>query len=364
MQKTKLPGVALWSVWQPDRNLFFNTHFIERAEGNLLVDPLPIADTDAQEILARGGVAWIVVTNRDHVRDAAACARRFDAKVAAAAGEAEGIAVDRVLADGDVLCGATVIALAGVKTPGEFALHFRDLDTILVGDALWGDPAGSLRLMPDTKLADPPTAVLSLRKLRARRPRHLLVGDGASIFDTAFETLSACLEARTEVYTQRVNVDELLFVHGTQTLDFGVSRDVSPYVGGWAEIGWLLGAEKLGYAASRLEPGQALCPLHWHTSEEELCVVLAGTPTVRSPSGEFQLRVGDLVAFPARPSGSHSLFNASDAPCTLLLVARTEPSDTTFYPDSHKLMVEATQTMVRARPTLDYFDGELGRPIP
>jgi hypothetical protein len=121
----------------------------------------------------------------------------------------------------------------------------------LVGDALWGDPAGSLRL-PDDKLSDPPAAVLSLRKLRAHRPRHLLVGHGASIFNTGFETLTECLEARTDAYVQRVNVDELEFAF----MDFGVSRDAPPYNGGWAEIGFLLGATKLGYAATRLEPGQ------------------------------------------------------------------------------------------------------------
>jgi len=140
---------------------------------------------------------------------------------------------------------ARIIALHGLKTPGEVALHFPDLRTVIVGDALRGDPAGSLRLPPDDKLADPRAAVLSLRRLRARRPRHILVTNGVPIFNSAFEILSSCLEARSDAYVQRINVDDLEFAYGKETRDFDVSRDAPPYNSGWAEIGNLLGATKL-----------------------------------------------------------------------------------------------------------------------
>ena len=58
MQPTILPGVAMWSVWQPDRNLFFNSFFVETAEGNLAVDPLPLPDPDAEEIAA--AICWLL----------------------------------------------------------------------------------------------------------------------------------------------------------------------------------------------------------------------------------------------------------------------------------------------------------------
>jgi hypothetical protein len=72
MQPTVLPGVAMWSAWQPERNLFFNSFFFELPDGNVAIDPLPLDSRDADEITARGGLAWIVVTNRDHERDARA----------------------------------------------------------------------------------------------------------------------------------------------------------------------------------------------------------------------------------------------------------------------------------------------------
>jgi len=198
MQKTVVSGTFLWSAWQPDRNIFFNSCFIETPEGNLIVDPLPLNESDAAEIDARGGAAWVIITNRDHQRDAENVARRFTAKIAASALDADemSISVDRLLSDGDVIATARVIGLEGMKTPGEFALFFSDRSMVLAGDALWGDPAGSVRLMPDEKLADPVQAARSLGKVRALSPKHVLLGDGAPIFGGAFEAICACLDAR------------------------------------------------------------------------------------------------------------------------------------------------------------------------
>lgn len=214
MQKTVVSGTFLWSVWQPDRDLFFNSCFIETPEGNLIVDPLPLSESDAAEIDARGGAAWVIITNRDHQRDSENVARRFNSKIAASGLDANDISVcvDRLLSDGDVLATARVIGLEGMKTPGEFALYFSDRSMIVAGDALWGDPAGTVRLMPDEKLNDPVRAALSLCKVRALFPKHVLLGDGAPIFGVAFEAISACLDARADVCTNRVNIDELVVI--------------------------------------------------------------------------------------------------------------------------------------------------------
>jgi len=43
-------------------------------------------------------------------------------------------------------------------------------------------------------------------------------------------------------------------------------------------------------------------------------------------------------------------------PCSTRALAE---GDACFYPDSRKLLVEATVTIVRSAPQLDDFDGEL-----
>jgi uncharacterized cupin superfamily protein len=353
MQATVADGIFIWSVWQPDRNLFFNSFFVVDGGGNLAIDPLPLSEEDLAEIERRGGLAWVAVTNRDHERDARAIAKRFGAKIAASEADAALLSgpVDRRLNDGEELAGARVIALEGLKTAGEIALLFRKQRTVVVGDALWGDPAGSVRLMPDGKLTDPARAALSLRRLCISRPAHLLVGDGACIFGDAMRVIWDCLERRTDVYANKINIDEGVWYHdGPSTPGL--------YQGSWLDVDPLIGAEKLGYLVARLPPGKAFCPVHWHAAEEELYYVLEGTPTLVTPRGNWRLRKGDLISFPARAAGAHKLLNDGETPCEVLMIANTDPDDVCYYPDSHKLLVEKSRVLVRDNPILEYFDGE------
>jgi uncharacterized cupin superfamily protein len=353
MQWTVVKGVAMWSAWQPERNLFLNSYFIKTPEGNLVVDPLALTEADAAEIAAAGGVQWIVVTNREREREAVALRVRFGAAVAAAMPDAAELSlpVDLHLHDGAMLASARVVALDGLRTSGEFALFFEGRRAVVVGEALCGDPAGSVRLMPDESLADPEAATLSLRSLRALNPLHLLVGDGTPVFHRAFEVLCACLDARAGVFTNRVNLADLM--------PEVYLEDPPRYRSSQAEVGWLLGATRLGYRIARLEPGQAFCPMHWHTAEEELFIVWDGTPTLQSPRGQARLRRGDLVAFPTNASGAHKLCNESEGPCTVIMISNIDPSDVAFYPDSKKVGVRSTRTLVRSEPILDYYDGEV-----
>lgn len=355
MQPCVVPGFAMWSVWQPDRNLYFNSFFVEvpaALGGNLAIDPLPLTDADAREIEARGGIAWIAITNRDHERDARALAKRFGAKLAASAREAELLSgpVDRELADGESLGAAVVVELDGLKTPGEFALFFADRQTVVLGDAMWGSPAGALRLMPDEKLADPRVAALSLRRIAALRPEHLLVGDGACVFGDATRVLWAALDAR--------NIPEMRTINRNVASWKRWGGERPAFASESFEVGDWIGAERLGYRLTRLSPGIASAPLHWHTAEEELFVVLAGSATLIGPAGRTALRAGDFVAFPTAPHGAHKVVNESNEPCEILMIANIDRGDVCSYPDSKKLLVEATGLIVRDRPDLDYWDGE------
>ncbi|HEY0615841.1 MAG TPA: cupin domain-containing protein [Candidatus Elarobacter sp.] len=349
MRQTVVPGVWSWSRWQPDRDLDFNSFFIEHESGNLIVDPLePDEETLAE--LRRRGAAAVLVTNRDHERASAQVAEALEAPVIASALDSPLLtrAADRLVEPGDVLYGWTVLGFDGLKTPGEIALVDRRRDAALVGDALWGKPAGALTIMP--KVADADRAALSLRSLRAAHVRHLLVGDGACIFGNAYEAIGAALGTRDGVLANRINVDELRYARGPS--------DVPPFSGGFAELGWLLGAEKLSYAVGHLRTGEHYCPYHWHTAEEEAFVVLGGAPTLRTPRGTFTLRRGDVVAFPTVPDGAHRLWNDGAEDAVVLMIANTDPHDVCWYPDSKKFVVEATGTLVRDFPQLDYFEGE------
>ena len=276
---------------------------------------------------------------------------------------------------GDVVHGWRVLGLDGFKTPGEIVLYDRARRTAIVGDALWGTPAGALTLMPDAKLADPARAALSARALRAHTIDHLLVGDGACVFGSAQVAIGAMLDARAGVAINRINVLDELQLHRDEA--------PAPFSAEWSEVGRYIGAERLGYGVMRLSRGESFCPYHWHTREEELFVVLAGAPTLRTPTATFDLRAGefenfsvfdaggadgfavaaiqaagDCVAFVTGERGSHRIWNDGDDPAIVLAIANTDAGDACYYPDSRKFVVEATGTLVREVPQLDYFDGE------
>jgi uncharacterized cupin superfamily protein len=355
MQKLALPHAYSWSRWQPDRGMYFNSHLFVTEAGNVAVDPLPLEPGDADAIAALGGVGSIVVTNRDHLRDAAALRERFGAALATSQSEASllGVAVDRLLADGEeVFPGATVVALEHQKTRGEFAIHLRKPGVVLVGDALIGAPVGALSILPDDRYEDVKGAILALRRLCALQPEILLVGDGTSLWSGATRAIGKLLFERGGIAVNCINLDELRF-------ESDASQD-GKYRSSDAEIGFWIGAERLGYQMVTLPPGARFCPVHAEFCEEELFIVFEGEPSIRTPNETLRCRRGDFIAFPTGPDHAHQVINESDADATILLLGENRKLNVVYYPESNKLLASApgVRWMVRNSPQLDYFDGE------
>jgi len=344
----------MWSAWQPDRGMCFNSYLFERAGGLVAVDPLPLDDDSLAQIERMGGVRAIVLTNRDHRRAAKALRERFGSAVLAHQPEAKvfDIAIDETFEDGaEVFPGAFAIALPGGKTPGEVALHFPGTRAALIGDAVIGTPAGNLSFLPDEKLESREALALALRRLWGLQLEALLLCDGQPILSGADDVLGKLLETCGGPEVNRINLRELAYKHGRRA---GYNVD-------YAEVGLLIGARKLGYQVAKLQPGNAYCPLHWHRIAEEFFYVLEGAPSIRTGRGTIQLCEGDFMAFPTGDRGAHQLRNDSDRDCLVLLVGyEDEEEEVCYYPDSDKIGVYGRdyEHMVRASPKLDYWDGE------
>ena len=121
-------------------------------------------------------------------------------------------------------------------------------------------------------------------------------------------------------------------------------------------LGELLGAENLGCGLYDVPPGEQLWPYHWHTSREEWLLVVAGTPTLRAPDGERELRAGDLVAFPQGERGAHTLYNRAESSARVAMFSTLEPS-ASVYPDSGKVSGPGG-LVFRSGDAVDYWDGE------
>lgn len=81
------------------------------------------------------------------------------------------------------------------------------------------------------------------------------------------------------------------------------------------------GASELGATLFEIEPGGMASPYHVHHGNEELLIVLAGRPELRTPDGLRTLEPGAVVAFPRGPDGAHRVANRGDEPVRVLIVS-------------------------------------------
>jgi glyoxylase-like metal-dependent hydrolase (beta-lactamase superfamily II) len=183
--KQILPGMWQWSWFSEEKQLDFNGLFLMVGEHKILIDPPPMT-TEASTFIRRNGpVDYVVVTNRDHAREAASCQAEFKCQLQIPDADAAQMELTptRTYKDGELLPGGIwVIHLKDQKSPGESALFIpQGPGVLIVGDAVIGKPAGAVSMLPAEKYADAVKAKVGLRRLLKYNFESLLVGDGISI---------------------------------------------------------------------------------------------------------------------------------------------------------------------------------------
>jgi uncharacterized cupin superfamily protein len=147
--------------------------------------------------------------------------------------------------------------------------------------------------------------------------------------------------------------------------DFDEPREVDGFRARRARIGQQLGTERLGASLWEVEPGQAAYPYHYHLAEEELVVVLAGRPELRTPGGRRTLEPGEVVSFPVGEGGAHQLVNRTGEVVRFLALSTHGQPDIVLYPDSGKLGAAerlprggGLRRFYRLDDDVDYYEGE------
>jgi len=132
-------------------------------------------------------------------------------------------------------------------------------------------------------------------------------------------------------------------------------------------LGGLLGTTQWGGTVYEVAAGRTMWPYHWHVGEEEWLLVLAGTPTLRTPDGERVLRPWDLAVFRRGPEGAHQVRNDGDEVARVLMLSTLSDPEICVYPDSGKIgasggrsLQDGARVRLRNRPeaNLEYYDGE------
>jgi len=143
--------------------------------------------------------------------------------------------------------------------------------------------------------------------------------------------------------------------------DVEVTKDADDpdgYHTSYARIGPLVGSRLLGLSVYELPPGQSICPYHYEIGFEEWLLVLSGTPTLRTPAGERELRPWDVAFFADGEAGAHKVTNRTDETLRVAMLSNKSDPGAAVYPDSDKIGVFPPNKLFRLGDAVDYWEGE------
>ena len=129
-----------------------------------------------------------------------------------------------------------------------------------------------------------------------------------------------------------------------------------------AALGHQAGAERLGASLFALPPEQAAFPLHYHLGNEEMLIVIDGSPSLRTPDGERQLERGEVVAFLRGEAGAHQIVNRTESPIRVVMLSSMVGPEIVQYLDTGKIAATTAAgkhfMLARPGPTVEYWEGE------
>ena len=120
-----------------------------------------------------------------------------------------------------------------------------------------------------------------------------------------------------------------------------VEREQPPLIGRASRVGAQAGGERLGATLYEIDPGGYGSPFHLHHGNEEMIIVLSGSPTLRTLDGTRQLAPGEVVACPVGPRGAHQLQNNTDEPIRALVISTMVYPEIAEQLDSDKILVHS-----------------------
>lgn len=146
--------------------------------------------------------------------------------------------------------------------------------------------------------------------------------------------------------------------------DFDEPREHDGYRAMRARLSRQAGAERLGMSLWEVPPGEAAYPYHFHYTEEELLLVLEGSPSLRTPLGWRELERGEVVSCLRGEGGGHQIVNRTEQTVRFLSISTSGEPDIVSYPDSGKLGAferlpqgGGLFELFRLSEAVDYYDG-------
>jgi len=110
-------------------------------------------------------------------------------------------------------------------------------------------------------------------------------------------------------------------------------------------VGTAAGSRRAGLNHALLPAGATGAPLHCHSMDEELFVVLEGGGTLTLGDAEHELRAGHVVARPPGTGVAHAL-RAGDDGIEYLVYGTHETGDVVYYPELGKVRLRGVGVML------------------
>jgi uncharacterized cupin superfamily protein len=101
------------------------------------------------------------------------------------------------------------------------------------------------------------------------------------------------------------------------------------HLGGKSDVGPWGGGHPFDLELTRLPPGAMNFPLHQHSAQWEMYIVLSGTGEVNDGREWKPIKAGDV--FVAEPEQPHQLRNNGKVDLTYYVIATNQQADVTFY---------------------------------
>ena len=119
---------------------------------------------------------------------------------------------------------------------------------------------------------------------------------------------------------------------------------------------------RLGANVTRVPPGRAACPFHFHMREDEIFYVLSGRGVLRYGDAFAEIGPGDCVSCPAGTGTAHQIFNPFKDDLVYLAVGLNAPDEVCGYPERSALYMRALKRTLDAPEISD--EGAAGQEEP
>lgn len=113
------------------------------------------------------------------------------------------------------------------------------------------------------------------------------------------------------------------------------------------------GLTQFGAFIEELPPGSRSSHSHWHSTEDEMVLILSGSITLIEDGVETRLHPGDAACWKAGDAVAHSMHNDTDAPVRYVVIGTRAPADRVTYPDHDRVLIFDRSTGKRTYETLD-----------